>query len=194
MVLPLSLLKSSQNQTMLIELKNGDSYIGKLAGCDSWMNIHLKDATFTSKDGDKFIKVPEIFIRGPTIKLMRIPEEVMMAVNDEVVEVRRQQQQSQQNRFRRPQNQNRSNNYSGSNYNRGGGNTNNSRWNQNPNNQQSNQQRQRCYYPSRPGGHGVYNGPPGGYSNRQDNRGNRDPRDNRDMRDNRDYRDSRGQP
>lgn len=40
---------------MLIELKNGDSYNGRLVGCDSWMNIHLKDATFTSKVRNLFI-------------------------------------------------------------------------------------------------------------------------------------------
>uniref|UniRef100_A0A7E4WAH2 U6 snRNA-associated Sm-like protein LSm4 n=1 Tax=Panagrellus redivivus TaxID=6233 RepID=A0A7E4WAH2_PANRE len=91
MVLPLSLLRSTQNQQMLIELKNGDSYNGLLVACDSWMNVHLKDTIFTSKDGDKFVKIGEIFIRGPTIKLMHIPDEVMSAVNDEVIEVRRQQ-------------------------------------------------------------------------------------------------------
>jgi U6 snRNA-associated Sm-like protein LSm4 len=101
MVLPLSLLKSSQNQQMLIELKNGDTYIGEMVGCDSWMNVHLKDSIFTSKDGDKFVKIKEIFIRGPTIKLMHIPEEVMSAVNDEVVEVRKNNQQQRDNRFRR---------------------------------------------------------------------------------------------
>ncbi|KAE9553552.1 hypothetical protein FO519_003245 [Halicephalobus sp. NKZ332] len=149
MVLPLSLLKSSQNQTMLIELKNGDSYIGQLCGCDSWMNIHLKDATFTSKDGDKFFKVPEVYVRGPTIKLMRIPEEVMMAVNDEVVEVRRQQQQQhhmRNNRFQRGQGAPRGRgNYTNS---RGGANF-----------RQFNNQNQR---PQR-GGHGGGNYYNGGY-------------------------------
>uniref|UniRef100_A0AC34F2M6 U6 snRNA-associated Sm-like protein LSm4 n=1 Tax=Panagrolaimus sp. ES5 TaxID=591445 RepID=A0AC34F2M6_9BILA len=101
MVLPLSLLKSSQNQQMLIELKNGDTYIGEMVACDNWMNIHLQDAIFTSKDGDKFVKIKELFIRGPTIKLMHIPEEVMSAVNEEVVEVRKNNQQQRDNRFRR---------------------------------------------------------------------------------------------
>jgi len=49
MVLPLSLLKTAQNHPMLIELKNGETYNGMLVACDSWMNVHLRDAICTSK-------------------------------------------------------------------------------------------------------------------------------------------------
>ncbi|KAI6230858.1 U6 snRNA-associated Sm-like protein LSm4 [Aphelenchoides fujianensis] len=49
MVLPLSLLKTAQNHPMLIELKNGETYNGVLIACDSWMNVHLRDAICTSK-------------------------------------------------------------------------------------------------------------------------------------------------
>lgn len=28
---------------MLVELKNGDTYNGRLVNCDSWMNINLKE-------------------------------------------------------------------------------------------------------------------------------------------------------
>lgn len=34
---------------MLIELKNGETYNGVLISCDSWMNVHLRDAICTSK-------------------------------------------------------------------------------------------------------------------------------------------------
>lgn len=34
---------------MLVELKNGDTYNGRLDNCDSWMNIKLKDVIFTSR-------------------------------------------------------------------------------------------------------------------------------------------------
>ncbi|KAK6041023.1 LSM domain protein, partial [Cooperia oncophora] len=76
MVLPLSLLRTAQNHPMLIELKNGETYNGHLQSCDSWMNIHLRDVIFTSKDGDKFFKMPEVYIRGSTVKYLRIPETV----------------------------------------------------------------------------------------------------------------------
>lgn len=51
--LPLSLLKTAQGQPMLVELKNGDTYNGRLDNCDSWMNIKLKDVIFTSRVRDK---------------------------------------------------------------------------------------------------------------------------------------------
>ncbi|CAK5045160.1 unnamed protein product [Meloidogyne enterolobii] len=94
MVLPLSLLKTAQNHPMLIELKNGETYNGMLIACDSWMNVHLRDAICTSKEGDKFMKIPEVYVRGSTIKYLRIPDEVVELVKDEVKEVRRQQKEN----------------------------------------------------------------------------------------------------
>uniref|UniRef100_A0A914UKE7 U6 snRNA-associated Sm-like protein LSm4 n=1 Tax=Plectus sambesii TaxID=2011161 RepID=A0A914UKE7_9BILA len=91
MVLPLSLLRTAQNHPMLVELKNGETYNGHLVSCDSWMNIHLRDAICTSRDGDRFQKMPEVYVRGSTIKYLRIPDEVVEMVKDEVKEVRRQQ-------------------------------------------------------------------------------------------------------
>lgn len=98
MVLPLSLLRTAQNHPMLIELKNGETYNGHLQSCDSWMNIHLRDVIFTSKDGDKFFKMPEVYIRGSTVKYLRIPETVVDLVKNEVNEVRRQQKDQQRAR------------------------------------------------------------------------------------------------
>lgn len=77
-MLPLTLLKTAQNQPMLVELKNGETYNGHLASCDNWMNIHLKgDVICTSKDGDRFWKMPECYIKGSMIKYLRLPDEVM---------------------------------------------------------------------------------------------------------------------
>ena len=61
---------------MLIELKNGESYSGKLVACNMFMNILLRDVVLTSKEGDRFWKMPECYIRGNSIKYLRIPEEV----------------------------------------------------------------------------------------------------------------------
>ncbi|KAK0394880.1 hypothetical protein QR680_000985 [Steinernema hermaphroditum] len=95
MVLPLSLLRTAQNHPMLVELKNGETYNGHLVSCDSWMNVHLRDAICTSKEGDRFTKMPEVYVRGSTIKYLRIPDEVVDLVKDEVKEVRRQQRENQ---------------------------------------------------------------------------------------------------
>lgn len=48
-MLPLSLLKVAEDQPMLIELKNGDTYNGRLVSCNAFMNICLKDVICTSK-------------------------------------------------------------------------------------------------------------------------------------------------
>ena len=53
-MLPLSLLKTAQGHPMLIELKNGDTYNGRLVSCNMFMNIYLKDVICTSRDGARF--------------------------------------------------------------------------------------------------------------------------------------------
>ncbi|KAL5123798.1 putative U6 snRNA-associated Sm-like protein LSm4 [Glycine soja] len=78
MVLPLSLLKTAQGHPMLVELKNGETYNGHLVNCDTWMNIHLREVICTSKDGDRFWRMPECYIRGNTIKYLRVPDEVLL--------------------------------------------------------------------------------------------------------------------
>uniref|UniRef100_A0A2N9EC26 Sm domain-containing protein n=1 Tax=Fagus sylvatica TaxID=28930 RepID=A0A2N9EC26_FAGSY len=81
--LPLSLLKSAQGHPMLVELKNGETYNGHLVNCDTWMNIHLREVICTSKDGDRFWRMPECYIRGNTIKYLRVPDEVIDKVQEE---------------------------------------------------------------------------------------------------------------
>ncbi|XP_031555015.1 U6 snRNA-associated Sm-like protein LSm4 [Actinia tenebrosa] len=83
MVLPLSLLRTAQNHPMLVELKNGETYNGHLVSCDNWMNINLREVICTSRDGDRFWKIPECFIRGSNIKYLRIPDEVIDMVKEE---------------------------------------------------------------------------------------------------------------
>ncbi|KAG8363853.1 hypothetical protein BUALT_Bualt19G0065600 [Buddleja alternifolia] len=102
-MLPLSLLKTAQghpmlsldgeneweigtrsfNLSQLVELKNGETYNGHLVNCDTWMNIHLREVICTSKDGDRFWRMPECYIRGNTIKYLRVPDEVIDKVQEE---------------------------------------------------------------------------------------------------------------
>ncbi len=102
----------SQPILQLVELKSGETYNGHLVQCDSWMNMHLKEARrvdeeidasriilpdatrtrshcithrvdastqviCTSKDADKFTRMPEVYIRGNTVKYLRLPDEVL---------------------------------------------------------------------------------------------------------------------
>ncbi|ESN90736.1 hypothetical protein HELRODRAFT_166439 [Helobdella robusta] len=83
-MLPISLLKTAVNHPMLVELKNGETYNGHLVCCDAWMNINLREVICTSRDGDRFWKMPECYIRGSMIKYLRIPDEVIDMVKEEI--------------------------------------------------------------------------------------------------------------
>ena len=83
-MLPLSLLRTAQNHPMLVELKNGETYNGHLVSCDNWMNINLREVICTSRDGDRFWRMSECYVRGSTIKYLRIPDEVIY-LNDRVL-------------------------------------------------------------------------------------------------------------
>ncbi|XP_070504289.1 U6 snRNA-associated Sm-like protein LSm4 [Chironomus tepperi] len=108
-MLPLSLLKTAQSHPMLVELKNGETYNGHLVSCDTWMNINLREVICTSKDGDKFWRMNECYIRGSTIKYLRIPDEVIDLVKEDIQakSKNRNQQQQQQNRNQNNQQNNR---------------------------------------------------------------------------------------
>uniref|UniRef100_A0A1I7ZND0 U6 snRNA-associated Sm-like protein LSm4 n=1 Tax=Steinernema glaseri TaxID=37863 RepID=A0A1I7ZND0_9BILA len=74
-LLPLSLLRSSQNRPVLVEVKSGESYNGHMDSCDSYMNLLLRNVVRTSTGGEQFTKLPEVFIRGVTIKFIRFEDE-----------------------------------------------------------------------------------------------------------------------
>mmetsp|Transcript_19734 Transcript_19734/g.27742 ORF Transcript_19734/g.27742 Transcript_19734/m.27742 type:complete len:98 (-) Transcript_19734:16-309(-) len=82
-MLPLSLLRAASNSPMLVELKSGDTYNGRLTNCDAWMNLNLRDVICTSKDGTKFWKMPECYIRGSSVKYLRLPEDVVDKVPED---------------------------------------------------------------------------------------------------------------
>ncbi|KAH7832958.1 hypothetical protein Vadar_001761 [Vaccinium darrowii] len=79
-MLSISLLKTAQGHLMLVELRNGETYNGRLVKCDTWMNIHVHEVICTSKDGDLFWQMPEYYIRGNTIKYLRVLDEVIVKV------------------------------------------------------------------------------------------------------------------
>jgi U6 snRNA-associated Sm-like protein LSm4 len=53
---------------MLVELKSGETLNGLLINCDTWMNLTLREVVQTSSDGDKFWRLPEIYVRGSTVR------------------------------------------------------------------------------------------------------------------------------
>ncbi|KAI9475038.1 hypothetical protein BX667DRAFT_469461, partial [Coemansia mojavensis] len=72
--LPLSLLNTAIGHPILVELKNGETYNGHLEKCDNLMNITLREVIQTASDGDRFWRLSESYIRGNTIKYLRIPD------------------------------------------------------------------------------------------------------------------------
>ncbi|KAK4960626.1 hypothetical protein LTR28_005117 [Elasticomyces elasticus] len=49
---------------MLVELKNGETLNGHLTNCDTWMNLTLVEVIQTTPDGQKFFRLPEVYVRG----------------------------------------------------------------------------------------------------------------------------------
>ncbi|KAJ2767370.1 hypothetical protein IWQ57_003975, partial [Coemansia nantahalensis] len=76
-MLPLSLLNTAVGHPILVELKNGETYNGHLEKCDNFMNITLREVIQTATDGDRFWRLPDAYVRGNTIKYLRIPEAVL---------------------------------------------------------------------------------------------------------------------
>ncbi|KIV83917.1 hypothetical protein PV11_05902 [Exophiala sideris] len=87
-MLPLGLLTAAQGHPMLVELKNGETLNGHLVNCDTWMNLTLKEVVQTSPEGDRFWRLPEVYVRGNNIKYLRVPEEI--------IDLAKEQQQNQQ--------------------------------------------------------------------------------------------------
>ncbi|KAJ5133231.1 Ribonucleoprotein LSM domain eukaryotic/archaea-type [Penicillium atrosanguineum] len=82
-MLPLGLLTAAQGHPMLVELKNGETLNGHLVTCDNWMNLILREVVQTSPEGDKFFRLPEVYIRGNNIKYLRVPEEIIDIVKEQ---------------------------------------------------------------------------------------------------------------
>ncbi|KAK3906286.1 hypothetical protein C8A05DRAFT_29851 [Staphylotrichum tortipilum] len=76
-MLPLGLLNAAQGHPMLVELKNGETLNGHLVLCDTWMNLTLREVVQTSPEGDKFMRLPEVYVKGNNIKYLRVPDEII---------------------------------------------------------------------------------------------------------------------
>lgn len=74
---------------MLVELKSGETLNGHLIACDPFMNLTLRSVYQTAADGSRFWKCKEAYVRGSTIKYVRIPEELLDVVKDEQAKARR---------------------------------------------------------------------------------------------------------
>jgi U6 snRNA-associated Sm-like protein LSm4 len=82
-MLPNTLLEAAKGHPILVELKTGGTFSGHLLLSDVWMNLHLREVVQTSREGDRFHRLAEIYIRGHNIKHIRLPDEVLAKVSKE---------------------------------------------------------------------------------------------------------------
>ena len=66
---PLDTLSAARNKNVLVDLKNGYSYVGKLRAFDIHINIVLEDAN-EHVNGEVKRKMGTVFIRGDTITII----------------------------------------------------------------------------------------------------------------------------
>ena len=74
----------------LVELKSGETLNGHLVKFDSFMNVMMREVYLTSADPEnpRFHKLPECYIRGSTIKYMRLPDKLLDEVKEEQTKAR----------------------------------------------------------------------------------------------------------
>jgi len=63
---PLDTLNAARNKSVLVDLKNGSRYVGKLKAFDIHINVVLEEAE-EHQNGEVKRKLGTVFIRGDTI-------------------------------------------------------------------------------------------------------------------------------
>ena len=66
---PLDMLNASRHKSVIVELKNGKQFVGKLKAFDIHINVVLEEAE-ERVDGSTSRKLGNLFIRGDTIILI----------------------------------------------------------------------------------------------------------------------------
>ncbi|MFH1505502.1 MAG: LSM domain-containing protein [archaeon] len=69
MARPLDALNKARGKSVIVELKNGRQYLGKLQAFDIHINVVLEDAE-ERIDGETKRKLGVVFIRGDTITII----------------------------------------------------------------------------------------------------------------------------
>lgn len=67
---PLKTLQRSVNNKILVRLKTGHEYVGRLIETDAYMNLVLSEAE-ELEDGESIARFGEIFIRGNNILFIK---------------------------------------------------------------------------------------------------------------------------
>ncbi|KAF8829182.1 hypothetical protein HHX47_DHR3000996 [Lentinula edodes] len=70
---PVKLLHESLGHIITVEVKTGQLYRGKLAEAEDNMNIFMRDATVTGRDG-RVSQLDQVYIRGSMIRFFIVPD------------------------------------------------------------------------------------------------------------------------
>merc|ERR1719399_2629328 len=71
--IPIKVLHDAEGHTVTIELKNGETYRGKLDEAEDNMNVHLSNCTKTAMDG-RVTTLSNCFLRGSHVRFMVLPD------------------------------------------------------------------------------------------------------------------------
>lgn len=89
-MLPITLLNAAQGLEVNVECKSGRKYAGKVQACDLFMNVTLENVTLESAHQDEPKTYPELYLKGYSIKYVKIPDKLLEDIVEERL-VRRQE-------------------------------------------------------------------------------------------------------
>lgn len=69
---PPKYIKNALNTEVLVRLKDGSEFVGKLVDYDSVMNLILEDSKEVDRDGNPRINLGRVMIRGSQIIFVRV--------------------------------------------------------------------------------------------------------------------------
>ncbi|PSN91770.1 hypothetical protein B9Q03_03270 [Candidatus Marsarchaeota G2 archaeon OSP_D] len=69
---PPKYIRNALNTEVLVRLKDGSEFVGKLVDYDSVMNLILEDSKEVDRDGNPRINLGKVMIRGSQIIFVRV--------------------------------------------------------------------------------------------------------------------------
>lgn len=74
-------IKNSKGKKIMVQMKNGNYLNGILENIDMFMNIKMKEITYTSKAGNSFYNATVAFIRGSQVASINFEEDLLDHIN-----------------------------------------------------------------------------------------------------------------
>ncbi|KPA84576.1 U6 snRNA-associated Sm-like protein LSm4p [Leptomonas pyrrhocoris] len=79
-ITPIEILRNCRGKEVSIELADGETVNGIVMRTDRAMNIVIKQCTRTGASGDAFWKARECFVRGASVKNVRLTDSALTAL------------------------------------------------------------------------------------------------------------------